>query len=32
MDDDIYENLGKALKAMGEMEHRLTLHRLLQIF
>jgi hypothetical protein len=31
-DEEIYEAIGKALKAMGNMEHRLELHRLTQIF
>ena len=31
-DDDILSNLGKALMAMGDMEHRMALERLLKIF
>jgi len=31
-DDDILSNLGKALMAMGDMEHRMALNRLLKVF
>jgi len=31
-DDDILANFGKALMAVGDMEHRMALERLLKIF
>lgn len=31
-DDDILANFGKSLRAMGDMEHRMALDRLLKIF
>ena len=31
-DDDIYQKMGESLRAMGNMQHRVEMHRLIQPF